>query len=118
MSKFEFAGVGIGMRADDLIRILKPRGTRAIRSGWTDKNKFGLIAKWLFPDGTVITLARSAFPGPYEVTEIEYDKYTPEEINALDLNTMLPDDRLPKEEYSEEIKKMQPKKRKRKKASR
>ena len=104
MSALEFVGVEVGMRADDVIHLLRPRGMQAIRSGWTDRNEHGLIGKWLFDDGTVLTLARDTFPGPYTVQNIEIGKYTMDEIVKLTLNTMLPSDKLPQEEYSEEIK--------------
>ena len=122
MSALEFAGVEVGMRADDAIRILKPRGMRAIRSGWTDRNEHGLIGKWLFDDGTVFTLARDEFPGPYTIQKIEFGKYTLDEIVKLTLNTMLPSDKLPQKEYSEEIRQeieavTESKKRKRRKAN-
>ena len=114
MSKIEFAGIEVGMTADNAIKLLKPRGMMAVRSGWIGKNKFGLIGKWLFDDGTVITLERSEFPGPYKVSEIEYGKYTLEEIASLDLKTMLPQAEQPKET----VKVVSiPKKRKRRKTS-
>lgn len=94
MSKFEFAGLLVGMTADEAIRLLKPRGMMAVRSGWIGKNEHGLIGKWLFDDGTVITLERTEFPGPYKVSGIEYKKYTQEEIADLDLETMLPSYKL------------------------
>lgn len=90
MSRIEFAGIEVGMTADDAIKLLKPRGVMALRSGWIGKNEFGLIGKWVFDDGTVITLERTKFPGPYQVTEIEFGMYALEEIEKLDLQTTNP----------------------------